>query len=284
MATQETKFNITLNSIRCIDEADSWGLGKPYLWMMAFKIGGDEIRQIKGNPLKIEGSPVYSFGQGSHGNIGGGMDAGEVRLIPGTVGSFGSSIRPIEIDLLDNRVEIPGFIGLVTILMEEANLSDKEAEAGHQVLNLLVMEKINAFLSRLNLLDIYLEASGLSDSTFPIEKAFTSILKSKLEKAMYQLAADKEREIKRAISIGQKSVKKPWSWMGNDVLAGSTMSLFSTEATTGQQNGIEFKANFNGGDGEYEVNGKFSLSKPKVTVGLLDSATDRLGGKAIARI
>ena len=211
MTARKTNYSITLNSIRCIDDADSWGLGEPYFWIVSFKIGGEEIRQSQKDQFRLEGVPIFTFSQGSHGNIGGPMDVGDVRLIPGTVGSLNSEISPLEFDILGNHIIIPGFIGLVTVLMEEENLTNKEAESGHQAINRLIVYRINKLLRELDLQNIFLEAADLTDPTISITETFFRIFKSKLEYEIFQLADNNQKEIKKAIFNGQSNIRYPWS-------------------------------------------------------------------------
>ena len=139
MSLYQRDVRASLERIRCIDEADGQGKAEPYLWTIYIKIGGDEIRKRADDPLRLEGTLHYQFGQGSHGNLGrDSFDAGDEHDIPANVGLFGSRIRPIDLDIFGQNFQVPGVVGIIAILMEEDNVSDDGAEAGHQAMNNLV--------------------------------------------------------------------------------------------------------------------------------------------------
>ncbi|MGB3183563.1 MAG: DUF3892 domain-containing protein [Cyclobacteriaceae bacterium] len=283
MATNRRDYSAVLETIRCIDEADGIGKGEPYLWTISVRIGGDDIRQSPDDPFRLIGAPHYYFGAGSHNNIGGGMDAGDTRNIPGPVGTFGSAICPIELSVLGNTIQIPGVMGLIVILMEEDNVSDSGAEAGHQALNDLVVSRVNGFLNGINLLEIYTEVSSLISGTDKtIEQGAVEVLKSKFNDLKEQLVNDGQSVIKNAIKNEQNIFENLWSWINADDFVGAEMFLQTTDELLANGKQIDIEGRFNDGDGDYEIKGRFTLSSVKIPVGELPPGTDRLRVESIA--
>jgi hypothetical protein len=284
MGATRRNYSSILSSIRCIDEADGWGKGEPYLWTIAIKIGGDELRQAADDPFRLEGTPHFVFGQGSHGNIGGGMDAGDTRAIPGPVGTFGSSICPIELSLLGNTIKVPGVMALIAVLMEEDNVSDSGAEAGHQALNQLVVDRVNSFLSGLNLFDIYLEATELIEGTdMTLEEGAVEVLKGLFTQVKDELVNDGQSVIKEAIKNNQNIFQNLWSWINADDFVGAEMFLATTDELVDAGGEIPISARLNEGDGDYELTGRFRISAPVIPIGELPVGVDRLEVNAIAK-
>jgi hypothetical protein len=140
MARPQMRWLINLNPLNCHDEGDGIGDAEPYLWTVYFKCDGSSLMVTDAG--KVEGSAVIFATQGSHGNLNSDdVDAGDSVFIPSDLGSFADSVIPIPVapalqPLLGE--DLPGFFGVVVVLMEEDNVSDDGAEAGHQALNAAV--------------------------------------------------------------------------------------------------------------------------------------------------
>ena len=61
------------------------------------------------------------------------------------------------------------------------------------------------------------------------------------------------------------------------------MSLFTTDDIKGKRNEVELRANFNEGEGAYEVTGKFTLSKQEVPAGISHTQIDGPEVQAMSR-
>lgn len=120
---------LKLNEIICHDEGDGWGSAEPYLWVIFFKIDGLSVWQ---NGIMLGGEADFRFSYGSHNNLPNHhVDAGDIVQIPSNVGEWSTILQPIEIDdFQGNIIEIPGIVGVVTVLMEEDNVTSSGAEAG----------------------------------------------------------------------------------------------------------------------------------------------------------
>lgn len=127
---------VRLDWIHCYDEGDGWGNAEPYLWTVFFKIDGSGVRVTEA--LKLSGNAVVEPTPGSHGNLGDNdVDAGDDVRIPSAIGEWKTLLRPIPVpDSIKPLVDdLPAVVGVVCVLMEEDNVSDAGAEAGHNALN-----------------------------------------------------------------------------------------------------------------------------------------------------
>lgn len=108
---KQLNTHIILKSINVIDEADGNGNAEPYLWPFFFKIDEEMISaQHFFNPK----SWTYTPG-GEHGNIGGGYDAGQVRMIPAKYGQWKTTLGHNPVYYPKDQV----YVGAVVVLLEE---------------------------------------------------------------------------------------------------------------------------------------------------------------------
>lgn len=128
------------------DESDS----EPYLWTIGFTLDGRTITHSPNSPT-LNGGAAYFFSPGSHGSIGGSMGIGTTRTIPRAVGRFDTTLQPIVLRAAGQTVEVPGWIGLIGMVLEEDSTSDAGAEAAHQAINNLVRTEIDEAVADINL-------------------------------------------------------------------------------------------------------------------------------------
>ncbi|HYH35475.1 MAG TPA: hypothetical protein VD814_10025 [Nocardioides sp.] len=128
------------------DESDS----EPYLWTIGFTLDGSTISHAPDSPT-LTGGPAFFFSPGSHGSIGGSMGIGTTRTIPPAVGHFLTTLQPIVLTAAGHTIAVPGWIGLIGVLLEEDSTSDAGAEAAHQAINTLVRTEITEAVADVNL-------------------------------------------------------------------------------------------------------------------------------------
>src|SRR5262249_45587291 len=143
--------SINLDRIHAYDEGDGWGDAEPYLWTVFFKIDGDTM--MLNDSLRLVGTPVVVGTPGSHGNLGtNDVNEGDNVAIPEAIGYWQSLLKPIPVaESIKPLVgdDLPGVIGVVTVLMEQDNVSDEGAEAGHQALNAGVLNALEQIVASL---------------------------------------------------------------------------------------------------------------------------------------
>ncbi|MBL7766850.1 MAG: hypothetical protein JNJ58_12190 [Chitinophagaceae bacterium] len=181
------KVNIVLDQLYCFEEGDGSGNAEPYIWTAFFKIDKDTCVI---NTYRIEGissleAPVLvHFGSGSHSNLNSaqinldseGMDADTAIPIPAEVGSWMTTIKPMQIaDPFnhDNILEIPGVAGVFYMLLEEDSVASHGAEAGHLAFNSFFASKINYFFRSLDIIKIFSDLKTEIDQSDREDKTIT---------------------------------------------------------------------------------------------------------------
>ncbi len=226
---------IRVEHIKCYDEADGWGNAEPYLWTVFFKVDGDTVSLNDAG--KLIGSATVVSTPGSHGNLGtSDVDAGDDVLVPDAIGSWQTVLKPIPVanslkPLVGN--DLPGFAGVVCILMEEDNVSDSGAEAGHQALNDAVQEAVDEIIATR-------DAAHKEPSKEEIEQ-FKGVIKSKLTNA-----------IENSLSF----FGGIWAWLNEDDEIGDEV-LFHDHDELATQHVIDFSEHWKNGNGDWELFGSF---------------------------
>lgn len=148
MARDILNLTLQLDHIHCFDEGDGWGNAEPYLWTVFFKIDGTTCQVTE--DLRLSGTATVITTPGSHGNLGTtDVDAGDDVSIPEPIGLFQTTLKPIPTPAsLSGLVpDVPGVAGVACILMEEDNVSDDGAEAGHAALNAGVRNALDQIIA-----------------------------------------------------------------------------------------------------------------------------------------
>jgi len=234
---------IKLNEVICHDEGDGWGSAEPYLWTVFFKVDGDTVTVTEA--LTLSGIATIQTTSGSHGNLGNtDVDEGETIAIPSDIGEWLTTLKPIPVpDSLKNSFPngIGGMIGVICILMEEDNVSDDGAEAGHGKLNEEVEKAINAIIPTI------------------------SFANQDIEDEIKEFEDNVSGKIKDAIVGQQNWLEDFWSWLNKDDTVGSKTFTFTHDSLEADMEQEFFYAWDN--EGEWGINGKVTAS-PLCTIDL----------------
>ncbi len=198
MARKVIKVNLELDSIYVHDEGDGWGNAEPYLWTVFFKVDGEGVAVTES--LTLSGSPVLHNTPGSHGNLGTtDADEGDNITIPAAIGEWQTMLKPIPTpSSLSALVEdVSGVVGVLAVLMEEDNVSDAGANAGHAALNNAVAAAIQQIVNTRTFTNPNVSAAEID--------AFTS---------------DVQEAVKDAIVDQQNFFENLWSWINPDDTVG----------------------------------------------------------------
>jgi hypothetical protein len=143
--------SLSLTNLHCYDEGDGIGSAEPYLWNVFFKIDGETTSVTPG--LSLQGTATVVPTPGNHGDLPNhDVDAGEDVPIPAELGSFSTQLTPIPLQVPVNGVtEVGGFVGLISILMEEDNTRGSAIAKGHEALNAAVQETLDGLIPKLNM-------------------------------------------------------------------------------------------------------------------------------------
>ncbi len=225
---------IELSNIHCHDEGDGWGNAEPYLWTVFFKIDGDTVSVT--DSLTLAGSATVVTTPGSHGNLGNtNVDAGDNVPIPAAIGSWETILKPIPLpDFAAALGDIGGYIGCVVVLMEEDNVSDDGAEAGHAALNSAITSAINEIVATRSLTN-----AEVTDAEID------------------QMKSDVASAIASAIQAQQNFFENIWAWVNPDDQIGAEVFLWKADdLTPGTQTFNKRWTN----EGDWELTGSITTS------------------------
>lgn len=244
----ELPVSVRLSSIYCRDEGDGPGDAEPYLWTIFFKIDGQNIHQ---NGIALAGDAAFSFGVGSHNNLNNhDVTSGERVAIPAPVGRWETTLTPITIsDFSGNNFFMPGIIGVAAILMEEDNVSDSGAEAGHKALNTFVQTSINDFIHSINLLD------------FADPNTRKEILDARIEALKKELVDRSGAIVHDAIVNKQPWYSDLWAWVNADDKIGSQIWIFNQDDIVSKRYHLDLHTRWRN-HGDWELSGAIDAPNP----------------------
>ena len=179
MARDVLKIDFDLDRIVCHDEGDGWGNAEPYLWTVFFKIDGDTISVTEG--LTLAGNATVQTTPGSHGNLNdSSVDAGDTVQIPAAIGRWDTNLKPIPVPEAFQAFaeDVGGVVGVVCVLMEEDNVSDDGAEAGHQALNGAVASALDQIVAGLSFTNQEVTDGDIAALTGGISSVVSSAIQS----------------------------------------------------------------------------------------------------------
>ena len=203
--TDRLSINLEVDRIFCHDEGDGWGDAEPYLWTVFFKIDGSTI--VVADDLTLAGNATIQTTPGSHGNLNNNdVDEGDNVVVPAAIGHFETILEPIPLSPPWDALADPigGVVGVVTVLMEEDNVTDDGAEAGHRALNDAVRNALNEIVSTRSLTNQDVTDEEINGFTSSIESAVSS-----------------------AIQNQQNIFENIWSWINPDDSIGTEVFIFS---------------------------------------------------------
>jgi hypothetical protein len=200
MARDVLRVWLKLDRIHCHDEGDGWGSAEPYLWTVFFKIDGDTVALTES--LTLSGTPTVVATPGSHGNLGDtDVDAGDDLSIPSAIGDWSPFLTPIPVPASLKPLvgdDLPGVAGVVCVLMEEDNVTDDGAEAGHAALNTAV-------------------ASALADIIATRSFSNPDITEEEIDQYMEAV----RDAVSDAVKSQQSFFENLWSWLNEDDTVGT---------------------------------------------------------------
>ncbi len=246
-------LNVILDIDRIIahTEGDGWGSAEPYLWTVFFKIDGQTI--AVGESLTLIGAPVVERTPGSHGNLGtNDVDSGDVIVVPPAIGEWTTALRAIPGPASLPGLEFAGVIGVVAVLMEEDNVSDAGAEAGHHALNNAVEQALQELVA------------SLGAANQEVTKEQVDALKSGIE--------DK---VRKAIIDHQNAFQNLWAWFNPDDSIGTQIWYWDHDELA-EQGTIEFSQRWKH-EGDWELQGHISATVMCPVQGSKD-LIEKLGG------
>lgn len=178
-------ITVAFNSLFCFhgsDQSDS----EPYLWCIGFTLDGRTITHAPDSP-KLDGAPDFFFSPGSHGSIGGPMSIGSTRTIPPAVGRFDTTLQPIVLTAGGRTLEVPGWVGLIAILLEEDATSDEGADAAHAAINNLVRIEMQEAVEDISLARLGPEVLQATAAGTSPEAAASAIFEARIDRLVNRI-------------------------------------------------------------------------------------------------
>lgn len=205
MALNIIRVNLELDRVHVHDEGDGLGSAEPYAWSVFFKIDGDTVSVT--DSFTLSGSPTVQPTPGSHGNLGNtDADEDDNITIPAAIGEWDTLMTPIPgpASLDDLDLEFGGVVGVIVVMMEQDNVTDAGAEAGHAALNGAVLSALQRIIDTRTISN--------QDVTEEEINQFTSSIANAVE---------------AAIVNQQSAFENLWSWINPDDTIGSKVFLFT---------------------------------------------------------
>jgi hypothetical protein len=155
------EVDLNLTKLRCVQPDES--TEEPYLWTFFFQLDGSTIRQVQPNVLQLLGSVKIAAGYGGHGNLNpASCSAGDTPQIPPNVGTHHARLRPIRLQILGQKVVIPGRLLAFCVLMEEDATADGSILKANVALRDFLEQQWNDFITnQLNQSAVMAEAANL---------------------------------------------------------------------------------------------------------------------------
>lgn len=252
MARDILNVRIELDSIHCFDEGDGWGNAEPYLWPVFFKIDGTTASV--NDSLQLTGTATVEGTHGHHGNLNNtDVDAGDNVTIPDSVGVWETTLTPIPgpPSLQSLVPDVAGVAGVVTVLMEEDNVTDAGAIAGYNALVAAVQTSLNGVVPTLGLTQ-----QDISDNQIAAMETAVS------------------NAVSNAIQNSQNFFENLWSWINPDDQIGTQIFRFDHD-TLAAGNPINFNKRWNN-EGDWEIHGH-AIASVKCPAAAIEAAKKILG-------
>jgi len=238
MARDNLFVRIELDRIHCYDEGDGIGSAEPYLWTVFFMIDGSTVSVSPS--LTLDGTATTVFTPGSHGNLGSpgdDVDEGDDVPIPSALGQWQAAMQPIPVaESLHGLIDdVGGAIGVITVLMEEDNVTDDGANAGHNALNAAVRDVINQIVATRTLTNQDVSDEEINGFEGQISDA-----------------------VENAISSQQNVFENIWSWLNADDTIGFKAFIFTHDELADKRT-LDFQHRWRN-EGDWELFGTITAS------------------------
>lgn len=219
----EIGVRVTVTRLFCVH--GSGESAEPYLWVVGFRLDGATLRQ-RANRLAWTSELFHS--QGSHGVLGAVADPGTKIVVPPEVGTWDTSVVPLELTDGDGPATIPGLFGFAAALIEENNVPDHAAEAGHRAFNRCVHDVIDGVVANLDLAEVRAAASRRATPGRASDLALLDELKERLGAIARGIAAAAPGVVSEAIRQEMGVAPAMWAAIDKDEVVGVVAHVASS--------------------------------------------------------
>ncbi len=240
---QPAELKISLDKLTLHRKSERWGMSEPYLWNIFFRVDGDAI---KINPnFTINGKGIFHSSKGSHKNLNTSIHRQNSVSIPKAVGIWETVLTPVRVPYFEQFV--PGMAGVISILMEENNVSSEGAEAGRIALLEQVQNAMNGALKAFDP-----KVIDISD----IQNSLSSYFQGQVGNFVDGI----EKYVIEAIKKRQNILQNVWSLINADNLVGFKVWNFSHQELVDNNGKMKLNHHWKSDKyGNWEIDGEVIL-------------------------
>ncbi|MCB9154446.1 MAG: DUF3892 domain-containing protein [Caldilineae bacterium] len=219
----EIPVRVKLWRLFCFHGADEEA-SEPYMWVIGFKFDGSTMKQAL---ARFNWTPDYFFSQGSHGCLGTrNVRPGAKISIPANVGTWETTIKPIKLtDAQGNSTDVPGAVGFAAVVLEENNVPDDAAEAGHQALNNFVANTLESFVTGINLLEFNQAVQDRVNNGAARDKAIEDELRARFDVVQQTISDGASDVVSQAMRNAMNLPELAWAGIDKDQVMGRAFHL-----------------------------------------------------------
>jgi len=240
---QSIELKIALDKLILHKKSERWGLSEPYLWNIFFRVDGDAI-EINPN-FTINGGGIFHTSKGSHNNLKTTIHDTNTVNIPTEVGIWKTVLKPVKVPYFEQFV--PGMIGVISVLMEENNVSNEGAEAGRVAFGQQVEKAMNGALKAFSPKSI-----DISDIQHSLSNYFQG--------QVGEFVDGIEKYVVDAIKKRQNILQNVWSLINSDNLVGFQVWNFSQQDILDNKGNIPLNHHWKSERyGHWEIQGEINV-------------------------
>jgi len=223
-------FDVTLTfeRLRCVQTDEN--PERPYLWTFFFQLDGSTVAQLNPTSLQLLGKVKVAAGYGGHGNLEPAeCGPGATPHIPSNVGVHQTKLRPIRLQVLGQKIMVPGRLLSFCVLMEEDATADSTILKAHEALRDFLEQQWNDFIGNtLNQGNITAEASALQASTPELSgrPLLMAAVQSLIDKFVDGLEAPATQVVKDAVIDDSSIFQLIANWVDADDSMGTQKFSF----------------------------------------------------------
>lgn len=219
----EIPIRVNLWRLFCFHGADE-GASEPYMWVIGFKFDGSTMKQVLN---RLAWTPDFFFSQGSHGCLGthGVMPGAKIK-IPANVGRWETTLKPVKLtDAQSNTTDVPGAVGFAAVVLEEDNVTDDAAEAGHQALNAFVANTLETFVTSIDLIDFNQAVQGRVNGGASRNQAIEDELRARFDVVRQIITDGASDVVSQAMRNAMNLAEQIWAGIDKDDVMGRAFHL-----------------------------------------------------------
>ena len=228
----EIPVSVKLWRLFCYHGADE-GNSEPYMWVIGFKFDGSTIQQ---QLARLSWTADLFFSQGSHGCLGhGDVGPGTKISIGPSVGTWNTTLKPITLTDGDgNTTTVPGAIAFIAVVLEENNVPDVAAEAGHQALNNFVASTLEGFVSGIDLIKLNQAAQERIINGASREQAVAEEMLAGVEALRKVITDGASDVVEHAMRTAMNLPEMVWAGIDKDEVMGRAFHFVSSSQLLGE--------------------------------------------------